>query len=101
MGRGFLDQYTLLHFAVGVVVYFWGVSFEAWIVAHILFEVLENTYAGMAFINTVFSGWPGGKSCADSVLNSVGDTISAAVGWLAAAALDRQSTSLECNNRRL
>lgn len=90
MGHAFLDPYSLLHFAVGVVAYFWGVSLEAWIGVHILFEVLENTRAGMAFINTMFLGWPGGKPRPDSVLNSVGDTVCAAGGWLAAQALDRR-----------
>ena len=87
MGVRLIDQYSLLHFAMGVVVYFWAMPFWVWIVVHTVFELSENTVAGMALINS-FPMWPGGKPQADNTRNIMGDTLAAAVGWWAAQALD-------------
>ena len=88
MGKTLLDQYTYLHFAVGVVVYFFNIPLTLWTLLHILFEVSENTQTGMAFINQYLPMWPGGKPYADSKINSVGDTIGAILGWLSAYLVD-------------
>ena len=80
MGKQLLDQYSLLHFACGVVAYFWGVRFSTWVAAHVAFEVLENCQLGMFFINQI-SNWPGGKPSRDSLLNFVGDNVCAFAGW--------------------
>lgn len=81
MGKAFSDKYSLLHFAVGIVAYFWDVSFIQIMILHSLFEWLENTQMGMRFINTYIQAWPGGKPKADTLLNRVGDTVYTAVGW--------------------
>ena len=84
MGTYFMDQYSLLHFAVGIVMYFWGLSLRHAFVLHTIFELSENTELGMRFINSNFSMWPGGKPKADSNLNILGDTVFALIGfWLA------------------
>lgn len=90
MGKLLLDQYSLLHFAVGIVVYFWGISLKTWIIGHILFEYIENTPRGMQFINNNLNGlWPGGKPEPDSFINStIGDNLIAALGWLFAYYID-------------
>lgn len=88
MGVHFMDQFSLLHFATGVVMYFWGISLSVTFVVHTLFEIIENTRTGMRFINTTFSMWPGGKPHADSIRNSIGDTVFAVVGWLTSYYLD-------------
>ena len=89
MGNQFLDQYSILHFATGVVAYFWNVPLPTWFVAHAAFEVLENTDAGMDFINTnLKTWWPGGKPRADDILNIVGDNVAAVAGWWCAFQLD-------------
>lgn len=89
MGINFLDQYSLLHFATGVIAYFCGMSFEGWILLHTSFEIIENTAIGMAFINNNLKDvWPGGKNYADSFINSVGDIIFSLLGWLMAKWLD-------------
>jgi hypothetical protein len=93
MGGALLDQYSLLHGAVGVVAYFWQIPFVWAILIHALFEWVENTETGMALINRVFVrdgafGWPGAKRAADSVVNRVGDTASFAVGWGVAWGVD-------------
>ena len=90
MGYNFMDKYSILHFAVGVVAYFWNINFATAIMFHIIFEILENTETGMSIINKWFVniggikglGWPGGKTHPDSKLNSLGDTIFFALGWL-------------------
>ncbi len=90
MGYRLFDQYSLLHFAVGVVAYFWSISFLMIIVIHILFEFIENTGVGMNLINTYFTQWwPGGKTHADSMLNRFSDTIFTGIGWLASYQLDK------------
>jgi membrane glycosyltransferase len=87
MGFRLFDQYSLLHFSVGVVTYFWGVNWKLFFILHTLFEILENTPMGMKFINN-FTFWPGGKPKADSLQNIIGDTISAILGWYVAKLLD-------------
>jgi hypothetical protein len=90
MGHRFFDQYSLLHFAAGVVAYFWSISFVTIILIHVAFEYVENTTMGMNFINTYFMDWwPGGKTHADSLLNQASDTLFTGVGWLASYHLDR------------
>jgi hypothetical protein len=88
MGIRFLDQYTYLHFAVGIVVYFWNISLLNWFVLHTIFEFLENTQMGMNIINKM-TFWPGGKPKSDTIINSIGDTVGSILGWLSAYCLDK------------
>ena len=83
MGTRFTDKYSLLHFATGIVVYYWNVSFPVWFVLHLLFEYAENTSIGMFHINRL-PMWPGGKEDPDSLLNSLGDQAYASIGWFVA-----------------
>ncbi len=87
MGVKLFDTYTLLHFAVGIVFYYWNVSFVNSFIAHTVFEFAENTPLGMKIINN-FTYWPGGKPSADSFTNNVGDTIGFVIGWLLAYIID-------------
>ena len=59
MGVRLFDQYSILHFAVGVIAYFWDISFFTIIVLNILFEIIENSPVGMNIINTYFTRWTG------------------------------------------
>lgn len=87
MGLRFADQYSLLHFASGVVAYFVGVPLIAWIILHAIFEIVENSAFGMGLINKV-SFWPGGKPQADALINSIGDEFFAVLGWIVAYWVD-------------
>ena len=78
-----------LHFAVGIVVYYWDISFKNWIIIHSLFELLENTKIGVNFINKYLIFWPGGKPKPDAIINILGDTFGAILGWLSARSLDK------------
>lgn len=89
MGAFFFDQYTYLHFASGIIAYFWGVSFVWWLVFHSIFEWAENTNLGIKFINDLFTFWTGGKPGPDNFINIIGDTIGALLGWLTAYWLDK------------
>jgi hypothetical protein len=89
MGHLYFDQYTYLHFAVGIVVYFWNISLLNWFILHTIFEILENTQMGINIINKYIVFWPGGKPKSDSIINSVGDTFGAILGWLSAYYLDK------------
>lgn len=91
MGNGWFDQYSLLHFSVGIIAYFWSMSFIVLVVIHILFEFVENTKMGMDFINTYFiRWWPGGKGFPDSLENSISDTLFSGGGWICSYILDTQ-----------
>ena len=79
-----MDQYSLLHFAVGVISRYWDISLVWLLVLHTIFEVVENTAPGMRFINTWIPFWPGGKPQPDSILNRVGDTVFSLIGWVIA-----------------
>jgi hypothetical protein len=87
MGLLFADQYSLLHFSVGVVAYFWGIDFVTFFVLHSIFEVLENTQTGIFLIQHV-PVWPGKKLHSDSTLNILGDTFFALAGFDVARRLD-------------
>jgi hypothetical protein len=88
MGNQLLDQYSLLHYASGIIAYFWGIPIEVFFAAHVSFEVIENTNSGMKFINETLTFWPGGKPRADSFTNIIGDNISALLGYYSAYKLD-------------
>lgn len=88
MGTYLFNQYTYLHFATGIIVYFWGVSFVWWFIIHSIFEWAENTTLGIKTINTLFTIWPGGKPGPDAFINIVGDSIGALLGWLTAFWID-------------
>lgn len=89
MGYRYFDQYTYLHFAVGIVVYFWNISLINFVILHTIFEFLENTQMGMNIINQYIVFWPGGKSKPDAITNNIGDTFGAVFGWLSAYYLDK------------
>ena len=88
MGHLLFDQYTYLHFAVGIIAYFWNISLFNWFILHIAFEILENSQIGMDFINKHITCWPGGKSKPDTIINSIGDIYGAMIGWISACCLD-------------
>lgn len=83
MGKLIFDQFTYLHFASGIIAFFWGISLLHWMILHMLFELLENTDIGLHIINN-FTFWPGGKPYKDSVINVIGDNIGTFIGWLSA-----------------
>lgn len=88
MGKYFFDQYSILHFATGIIVYFWNFSLRTWILLHLLFELVENTNQGIKIINKYLWFWPGGKPMSDTIINSIGDTTFAIFGWLFAYYMD-------------
>ncbi len=92
MGLYAFDQFSLLHFASGILAYFWGLSALLTLILHILFEWLENTKIGMKFINSYFPLWPGGKPYADSFVNQFTDTIFTMIGWYLSQLADALST---------
>ena len=89
MGLRMFDQYTYLHFATGIVLYFWNISLLNFIILHTIFEILENTKLGINIINKYVVFWPGGKPKSDSIINVFGDTIGAIIGWISAYYLDK------------
>jgi len=87
MGLRPVDQYTLLHFAVGIIIYFFGMPLSTWMIIHTLFEILENTHPGVLALRKIYF-WPGGKPHPDSLSNSFWDTIASLLGWLLGSVID-------------
>jgi membrane glycosyltransferase len=92
MGSRVIDQYSLLHFAVGIVAYFWGISWQLLLVLTILFELVENTKEGMYFITTYIPFWPGGKRKSDSLVNMTSDIAFSLIGWFLSRFADSVAT---------
>lgn len=99
MGVNFTDKYSLLHFSVGVVTYFWSVPLLFAFILHSIFEYGENTKTGMKIINDFFVNrnyekynipftWPGGKDKPDSLINILGDTFYFIAGWVLSYTID-------------
>lgn len=84
MGLHFMDRYSYLHFAVGIVCYYWNIGFITSVALHTIFEILENTPEGMNFINKYLPIWPGGKPYSDSFVNMFGDTVFFILGYITA-----------------
>jgi len=81
MGVNFTDQFSLLHFATGIIAYFWEISLINWFFLHLIYEIFTNTKYGIFFINH-YTFWPGGKLNYDSPMNILGDQIWGLFGWL-------------------
>ena len=84
MGSKIFDKYTYLHFASGIIAYFWNISLINWLIIHSIFEFVENTKIGIYIIDKYISYWPGGKLKADSFINNIGETIGGVFGWISA-----------------
>ncbi len=83
MGKTFNDRYSILHFFIGIISWFLNISFSDLFILHGTFEFVENTPAGIRFINRNFIFWPGGKPYPDAHINMLGDQVFALLGWLA------------------
>jgi Na+/phosphate symporter len=90
MGKMLIDQYSLLHFATGVIAYFFGISSSYWLILNILFEFIENSAIGVKIIDQYIKVWPGGKKSSDYILNSTSDIIFCMLGWYIAFILDKK-----------
>lgn len=81
MGVYFTDKFSLLHFAMGIVVYYWNISFIKWFLIHLIFELTENREKIVKYIDKI-PLWPGGKKKPDTIINSIGDQFYSMLGWL-------------------
>ena len=84
MGEKIIDRYSLLHFAVGIIMYFTGFSFFSQAFWHTLFELIENQPFMVRFIDQQLTWWPGGKQVPDAIVNSISDVCWGSLGWLTA-----------------
>ena len=85
------DQFVYLHFAMGIIAYFWGINLKHFIILHTVYEIFELTPFGVNIINKYFKNiWPGdGKTPNEFGMNALGDTIGGVIGWLSAREIDR------------
>jgi hypothetical protein len=86
MGVKFVDFYSLLHLASGIIAYYFYIPLWLWIILHGLFEVFENQPETIYLRkeNKWMIPWPGGKINPDSLLNILGDEFFAILGWVIA-----------------
>ena len=86
MGFALLDEYSLLHFASGIVLYYWNFSLTQTILGHSAFELFENSDGGMRFINDYFyyNQTKLLKTEPDNITNMFGDTMSCIAGYMVA-----------------
>lgn len=81
MGILFTDKFSLLHFASGIIVYYWNISLHMWLIFNIIYEYAENTKYGIYLINKI-KLWPGGKDYPDTIINRFGDIFYGLMGWI-------------------
>ncbi len=89
MGTVVIDNFSIVHAASGVFLYFWGFSLFQTTLIHTVFEILENTKPVMRLTN-VTGWWPGGKPEPDNLTNMIGDTIFCILGWIVSYVIDKR-----------
>lgn len=87
MGKYFFDQFSYLHFAVGIVLYFW-LDLKTSIIIHTIYELIDNTPFFANIVNKYITLWPGKKPYSDTLTNSIGDTFFFIIGWISAYLVD-------------
>lgn len=85
----FLDAYSLSHFAFGIVAYYIGITFEQWFWLHIIFELVENSIVTRTYANKFLYSFGFEMINVDTIINSLGDQVSAMAGWLLPYFLDK------------
>ena len=88
MGDLLFDNFSILHFTLGIGIYFLGVHWFIWLILNIIFELSENTNQGMKILDNI-QFWLGGKKKRDNHINSSGDIFSAMAGWFLSYSLDQ------------
>lgn len=94
MEQPIFDQYSLIHFSVGILFFFTRISLLLSTITHATVSLLYNTDSGHEMIRKLAFWWPGSKR-PDSPYNIMGDNISFVSGWLVASAVD----SIMCCNQ--
>ena len=78
--QAIVDAYSIVHAASGVIARVLNLSLTQTIVLHTVFEVLENQY--LKFTPWSMKYFPDPSK--DTLVNSIGDTVSTVIGWYAA-----------------
>ncbi len=82
MGKKVFDTFSLLHFAIGIIAYYWYIPLKLFAIITIIFELIENSTIGITFIKKYMTFWPGSKFKADSFQNILSDIIITLLGWI-------------------
>lgn len=87
----FFDQYSLMHFAAGIIFYYIGITLEQWFWISVIFEIIENSKLTIASLNKYLFSWSSHdfKENPDTFINSFGDILFAVIGWLVAYSADK------------
>nr|QBK88501.1 MAG: hypothetical protein LCMiAC01_01780 [Mimivirus LCMiAC01] len=80
MGIQFIDNYTIIHFIAGILVYYIGISYNVWLILLITFKIIEPY-----ILQNKFSE--------DNELNQIGDHIFGMLGWIFAHYANKQIKS--------
>ena len=57
MGTNIIDKYSYLHFAVGIIFYYWNIDLFYSIILHTIFEIAENSSFGINAGNSHALSW--------------------------------------------
>jgi hypothetical protein len=86
-GDALFSQYSLLHFAMGLIIFFTKVPLLLATLAYTAFLLVHHSEEGSRFMSKFVPMWPGGKRSED-YLPILGDILAFDAGWLAASAAD-------------
>ncbi len=84
----FFDQYSLAHFASGIIVYYIGLTLEQWFWLHLVFELIENGQISREIAHNYLPKFGFETVTQDTIINSFGDQVFAMAGWLVAYLID-------------
>ena len=85
-----VDRYTYLHFAAGIIAYYWGFTLIEWISVHIILDIFQRTELGKKVTKFILRIWPESPDLSsESYLNILGDSTFTVLGWCSAYLLDK------------
>ena len=85
-----IDRNTYLHFAAGIIAYYWGFTLIDWLILHILLDLFQRTKLGKKVTKIFARIWPEPSDLSsETYLNVLGDSAFAVLGWVSAYLLDK------------
>jgi hypothetical protein len=78
------DAYSFVHFSVGVISYYLKINLSTWFILITLFELIQNVQCGSLIDMIKAKITPFSQQSPESTINSIGDILSALLGWICA-----------------
>ena len=81
-----MDKYSLFHFSIGVIFYFFGIRLPFLILKYTIFAILKNTKNGIIFMDKYMKYWPDRKT--NDIIGSLINIVIAFIGWYSSKLLN-------------